>query len=118
MGWLGNPAFRDADDIGAKWLKAKWKEETREGRTSLSFRAWSREQGFFTGGNPTGWDDLRRVSMVPLSSVMLAVGEGGSPGGEREPEMAPLVSIDGPRRRRSLRRRRRRLPPSLDKTGR
>ena len=113
MGWMGNPAFKDADDEGAKWLRSHWKAETKNGRTVLSFRAWCRELGVITAGNPSGWDDIRRVSMVPLSSVNHFVGESGGPGGEREPEMTAILPVDGPRRRKSKRRRRRQLPPSL-----
>ena len=75
MGWMGNPAFKDADDAGSKWLKSHWKAEVKNKRTTLSFRAWCRELGVITAGNPSGWDDIRRVSMVPLSSVNHFVGD-------------------------------------------
>lgn len=113
MGWMGNPAFKDADDAGSKWLKSHWKAEVKNKRTALSFRAWCRDLGVITAGNPSGWDDIRRVSMVPLSSVNHFVGDSSGPGGEREPEMSPILPADGPRHRKSKRRRRRQLPPSL-----
>ena len=114
MGWTGNPAFRDATgDSGANWLRSHWKAEVKNGRTALSFRAWCRELGIITTGNPTGWDDIRRVSLVPLSSVGYSIGDGTGPWADREPEMSPIMPADGPRHRKSKRRRRRQLPPSL-----
>ncbi len=104
MSFRGNPAFSDILDPGTRWLRSAWEEAIASGETTLGWTAWARASGMIVSGNPTQWDDIRRVSLAPLSQVVKQF-EGGadSPGGLHEPKMARIVPVEGKRQRRRRR---------------
>lgn len=110
MPYSGNPAFRDVLDPATKWLRAEWERQTAAGETDLGWSAWARAQGIIVSTSPTQWDDLRRVSLVPLSSVVQQTDDATSPGAFNEPAMSRIVPPEGRRRRK----RRTKRPTSLD----
>ena len=113
MPYSGNPAFRDVLDPATKWLRTEWERQVAAGETELGWSAWARDQGIIVSTSPTQWDDLRRVSLLPLSSVVRQTEDASSPGAFNDPPMTRIVPPEGRRRRK----RRTKRPTSLDGRG-
>ena len=104
MSFRGNPVFSDVLDAGTRWIREQWEREVADGLTDLGWTAWAREQGMIVSGNPTQWDDIRRVNVSLISQVVKPFEDGGNaPGGVYEPVMRRITPLEGKRRRRRRR---------------